>query len=85
MAGAFLLLSPLISAFNTPRTVLGIPLILLYIFGVWIGLIILGAWLSRRQTSPASPDPADPQELSGPPGSREVKPRDARETDRGAA
>ena len=48
--GAFLFMSPLILAFNSIRLVFGLPVIALYIFGVWL-LLILGAALLSRHLS----------------------------------
>lgn len=64
IAGAFLFMSPLILAFNSIRLVFGLPVIALYIFGVWL-LLILGAALLARHLSeeetvlPRSEAPAD--------------------------
>jgi membrane protein implicated in regulation of membrane protease activity len=46
--GAFLLVSPAASIFNTPATVFGLPLVVLYVFGVWLGLILIAIVLARR-------------------------------------
>ena len=53
LAGAFLLglalfLPPLLSIFNRAETVLGIPLLYLYLFLAWAGLIGLIARLLRH-------------------------------------
>lgn len=60
LAGVLLLMSPVLQVFNSLTPIFGIPLIVLYIFGVWLGLIILGAWLSRYQREIPSPDPLPP-------------------------
>ncbi len=41
LLGYILLNNPILSLFNLPRLVLGIPLLFFYIFGVWILLIVL--------------------------------------------
>ena len=46
--GAFLIVPPLIGVFNLPVSVFGIPLIAIYLFAVWIGLIGATVVLSRR-------------------------------------
>lgn len=48
LAGLFLLMPPFILLFATPRTVLGIPLVVLYMFGVWAVLIAITWQLTRR-------------------------------------
>ncbi len=42
---------PLLQLFDTAATWLGIPLILLYLLGVWSGFIIITAWILERGTS----------------------------------
>ena len=48
LLGYWLFNYPLISLFNLPRMVLGIPLLYGYIFGVWILLIISMALIVGR-------------------------------------
>lgn len=48
LMGAFLLLPPLTDLFMAPVRIAGIPLIVLYIFGVWLGLILVALWLAGR-------------------------------------
>ncbi|MEM8742919.1 MAG: hypothetical protein AAGE13_15675 [Pseudomonadota bacterium] len=48
LLGVFLLVSPVIRVFAAPGTVAGIPLIVLYIFGVWAVMIVATAALTRR-------------------------------------
>ena len=48
LLGAFLLLPPLPLVFMSPARLAGIPLIVLYIFGVWLVLILTALWLARR-------------------------------------
>jgi hypothetical protein len=45
--GAAGLLSPLVVAFNRLDTVLGLPLLPVYLFGLW-GALVAGAWLLTR-------------------------------------
>lgn len=49
LLGYLLFNHPLISLFNLPRMVLGIPLLYGYIFGVWILLIISVALIVSRK------------------------------------
>ncbi len=46
--GAFLLISPLVTVFSGVTTVFGLPLIFVYIFGVWLGLVLLARAMARR-------------------------------------
>ena len=46
--GAFLLVSPLITVFTGVTTVFGLPLIFVYIFGVWLGLVLVARAMARR-------------------------------------
>lgn len=46
--GLFLLLPPLLSLFDGASTIFGIPVLYIYVFGVWFGLVIAGMWLARR-------------------------------------
>jgi hypothetical protein len=59
--GMFLLLPPVISLFAAPVAIWGIPLIVLYVFGAWAGLIGCAALLARRLDSPPSPQTAEPE------------------------
>ncbi|MCC6195268.1 MAG: hypothetical protein IT518_12430 [Burkholderiales bacterium] len=47
LLGLFLLLPPVISLFAVPAEVAGVPLIVIYLFGVW-GALVLGAALLAR-------------------------------------
>jgi len=47
LLGYLLLNHPLISLFNSPRLVWGIPLLYAYIFGAWALIIILVALIAR--------------------------------------
>ena len=46
--GAFLLVSPLITVFTGVSTIFGLPLIFIYIFGVWLGLVLIARAMARR-------------------------------------
>lgn len=50
--GLFLLLPPFITLFIGDARPLGIPLIVIYIFGVWAALLVVTAWLARRLDAP---------------------------------
>lgn len=43
--GCLLLNAPLLGIFDRPVSVLGLPLLYVYVFSVWIGLIGLIAWI----------------------------------------
>lgn len=67
--GAMLFVPPLVSIFTVDMRVLGFPLVVFYLFAVWLVLIAATALLSRylpHQTSSAPPPPAtgieEPQE-----------------------
>lgn len=58
LLGLFLLMPPLIALFVQPVTVAGVPLIVAYVFGVWLALAAAAALLARAL--PADPPaPAD--------------------------
>ena len=63
LAGLFLLMPPFILLFATPRTVFGIPLLVLYMFGVWAALIAVTWQLTRR----LSARDAEAAPVGGPP------------------
>lgn len=70
LAGGFLLMSPLIVAFNSVRLAFGLPVIVLYVFGVWLLLILGAIFLARHLAEdevalPLSDPLADPR--AGPP------------------
>ena len=48
LAGVVLFASPLIDAFAEAGLIGGIPVSVIYVFGVWFGLIALTARLARR-------------------------------------
>ena len=45
LTGSLLLFSPVVVLFERPVTVLGVPLLYLYLFGVWAGIIAVSAWI----------------------------------------
>lgn len=60
--GLFLLMPPVIGLFALPLRVAGVPLIVLYLFGVWFTLVLgaaLMAWVlrARRAAPPAECSP----------------------------
>jgi hypothetical protein len=55
--GLVLMIPPVIGLFATDRTVFGAPLILVYLFGVWLGLIALAAIIARKLSQSAKDDP----------------------------
>lgn len=69
LLGLFLLMPPLIILFAHGAGVGGVPLIVLYVFGVWCALIICAVGLARRLQEPASQGPAEPTVLPPHPGS----------------
>lgn len=44
--GVVLLSWPFLTAVNRPTTVLGVPLLVLYLFAVWAAIIAVLAWLT---------------------------------------
>lgn len=58
LAALVLFMPPFISLFAAPVSIFGIPLVVLYMFGVWAVLILLTRWLTRRLA--ASGDSAPP-------------------------
>lgn len=55
----FFLLTPLfIRVFAADATILGAPLVVIYIFGIWLSLIVAAALLSKRLTLKTGPDHA---------------------------
>lgn len=39
---------PILSIFDVPRAWFGIPVLYLYVFGVWAAAIVLMAWIIER-------------------------------------
>lgn len=63
LVGLFLLLPPFVTLFGGPARVLGVPLIVFYLFAVWAGLCLAAAWLAGRlplkDTEPAGVPTSD--------------------------
>jgi len=51
LIGMLLLFSPLITLPDQPRLVLGLPMMYLYLFCVWIFLIAAIAWVVRGRSN----------------------------------
>jgi hypothetical protein len=43
-----LLTPPILTIFNVPELVFGIPLLHIYCYSAWLLAIIIGAWLAKR-------------------------------------
>lgn len=48
IAGLLLLNYPLLSLFDRPLSVFGLPLLHVYLFGMWLGLVVVVAWIVER-------------------------------------
>jgi hypothetical protein len=48
LLGLFLLLPPFITLFGGVQRPFGVPLIVIYVFGVWAVLVAAAAWLAQR-------------------------------------
>ena len=48
MLGWVLVNYPILSIFDVPRAWFGIPVLYLYVFGVWAAAIVLMAWIIER-------------------------------------
>jgi hypothetical protein len=62
--GLLLLMPPFIGLFSPRLTLFGIPLLVLYLFGVWAALIAATAVLARRLDPPDAAAP--PAQLDAP-------------------
>lgn len=60
--GLFLLMPPIITLFASGLDIEGVPLIVVYVFGVWGALIVCAALLARR-LDPAQPAQEAPPEI----------------------
>lgn len=56
LLGAFLLLPPAVLLFASDLRVLGLPVIVLYLFAVWAALIAATFVVGRRLPEPPAPD-----------------------------
>jgi hypothetical protein len=45
LTGLLLLFSPVVGLFERPVAWLGVPLLYLYLFGVWAAMIAVSAWI----------------------------------------
>jgi len=63
--GLFLFMPPVITLFVARVHLAGVPLIVAYLFGVWLALIVCAALLARRLGQ--RPTPAPPAESREPP------------------
>ena len=52
LAGCLALNVPLLALFDRPVLVFGIPLLYLYLFGLWLALIVLLALINRARPGP---------------------------------
>src|SRR5690606_41513020 len=48
LAGMLLLNYPILSLFDRPASLFGLPLLHVYLFSVWLGLIVAVAWIVER-------------------------------------
>ena len=46
--GALLLFAPFTLVFGRPVSIFGVPLLVVYLFGVWLALIVGAFFLARR-------------------------------------
>ena len=61
LIGLFLLLPPVIALFAAPIDVGGVPLLVLYFFAVWLGLVVAAALLGRSlELPPPAGEPREP-------------------------
>ncbi|MGH8746034.1 MAG: hypothetical protein ACREUK_06040 [Burkholderiales bacterium] len=62
LIGMFLLLPPVIGSFAAPVAVAGVPLVVLYLFSVWLALVLAAALLARALAPRDSPSDASPRD-----------------------
>jgi hypothetical protein len=55
LLGLFLLMPPVITLFAGEADIAGIPLIVVYVFGIWLALVACAALLSRRLAAEPPP------------------------------
>lgn len=67
LLGLFLLMPPMVTLFATGMGLAGVPLIVIYLFGVWIALIACAALLAWR-LRPRRTDDAAGESRPAPPG-----------------
>lgn len=78
LLGVFLLMPPFVTLFASEARPWGVPLVVAYVFGVWVVLLAAAALLSRvlvpadsraaAQAPPADPAAADAPATRAPPG-----------------
>ena len=56
LLGIFLLMPPFIQVFVDAGAVFGVPMIVVYIFGVWAALILAAGLIARRLSRPRTSD-----------------------------
>ncbi len=59
LLGFFLLMPPMIGLFAVHLDIVGLPLIVIYVFGVWLALVVCAALLARRLTHSPSDSPGE--------------------------
>lgn len=59
-----LLMPPVMTLFTGAYKLGGVPLIVAYLFGVWLALIVAAAMLARRLVSPSEPTAAPPNDAA---------------------
>lgn len=59
LLGLFAWMPPVIGLFTASGRVFGIPLIVAWLFGVWLALIVVALWFARRLDPVDEPHPAD--------------------------
>jgi len=67
-AATFILLTPpILTIFDVPVTIAGIPLLHVYCFATWLVAIALGGWLARRMDrGDTAADPGEAHSGDGP-------------------
>lgn len=50
LVGLVLFNYPMVSLFDRAASLFGLPLLVVYLFSVWLGLILLMAWVIERQS-----------------------------------
>ena len=60
VASLILLTPPILTIFDVPILVFGIPLLHIYSFAVWLVAIALGRWLALEMSAAGPPSAADP-------------------------
>ena len=60
LLGLFLLMPPVIALFATGTAMAGVPLIVVYLFGVWLALVLGAALLGRALQPRTPPDACSP-------------------------